>query len=119
MARKVFALVVIAALALTGSAVAGTVAKKPTTVTVTAGKPTELKFTLSKKSVAKGKVVFKITNRGALSHDFKIAGKKTKLIPSGKSAVLGIVFTKPGKYVYMCTVPGHAAAGMKGVLVVK
>ena len=27
--------------------------------------------------------------------------------------------TKPGKYDYLCTVPGHFAAGMKGTLTVK
>ena len=27
-----------------------------------------------------------------------------------------VTFTKPGMYPYLCTLPGHAAAGMKGVL---
>ena len=29
------------------------------------------------------------------------------------------VSLKPGTYQFLCTVPGHAAAGMKGVLTVK
>jgi uncharacterized cupredoxin-like copper-binding protein len=66
--------------------------------------------------VHKGTVIFKVVDRGALSHDFKIHGKKTKLLSPGKSTTLRVVFKKAGRYPYLCTVPGHAAAGMKGVL---
>jgi uncharacterized cupredoxin-like copper-binding protein len=103
-------------LALVAPAIASSQAS---TVSVTAGKPSELRFTLSKKSVAKGKVTFKVVNKGALSHDFKIAAKKTPLLVRGKSATLTVTFKKAGRYAYLCTIPGHAAAGMKGVLVVK
>jgi len=89
-----------------------------TVVTVTAGKPAELKFTLSKKTVAKGKVTFKVTNKGALEHDFKIAGKVTPKLKPGKTVSLTVTL-RNGKAPYLCTVPGHAAAGMKGVLTVK
>jgi uncharacterized cupredoxin-like copper-binding protein len=82
-----------------------------TTVTV---KATEFKFTLSKKSATHGKVTFKVTNKGHVAHDFKIAGKKTKLLSPGKSATLTVTLKKGKKYPYICTVPGHAAAGMKG-----
>ena len=108
-----------------GAAVAGLVLAMPslaaptvTTVTVTAGKPSELRFTLSKTSVAKGAVTFKVANKGKSSHDFKIAGKKTKLLAPGKSATLSVTL-KAGKAPFLCTVPGHAAAGMKGTLTVK
>ena len=89
-----------------------------TVVSVTAGKPSELKFTLSKKSVPAGAVTFKIVNKGILSHDFSIAGKTSPMIKPGKSATLKVTLKK-GKAAYKCTVPGHAAAGMKGVLTVK
>lgn len=88
-------------------------------VTVTAGKPAELKFTVSPKSVPKGAVVFKVANKGKLEHDFKIAGKKTPRFKAGKGGSLSVTFKKAGRYPYLCTVPGHAAGGMKGVLVVK
>ena len=78
----------------------------------------EFKFVLSKKVVPAGTVTFVVTNKGHVSHDFKIKGKKTPLLSPGKSATLKVVFTK-GKYPYLCTVPGHAAAGMKGVFTVK
>jgi uncharacterized cupredoxin-like copper-binding protein len=84
-----------------------------TTVKVTA---TEFKFKLSRTTVPVGTVVFKVTNRGKIAHDFKIAGKKTPLIRPGKTATVKVVFHKKGRYAYLCTVPGHAKLGMKGVL---
>lgn len=90
-----------------------------TTVAVTAGKPAIFSFTLSKKVVPRGTVVFKVTNKGSIAHDFKIAGKKTPNLAPGKSATLKIVLAKAGRYRYLCTLPGHAAGGMKGVLTVK
>ena len=96
----------------------GTTAAQATTIRVTAGKPTEFHFTLSKKSTPKGSVTFKITNKGKLSHDFKIAGKRSPMVKPGKTATLKVTL-KPGKIKYECTVPGHAAAGMKGTLTVK
>lgn len=97
-------------------AIAGTRAPSAaaaTTVTVTM---TEFKFAFSKASVKKGKVTFKLVNKGSLPHDLKIAGKKSKLIQPGKTGTLVVTFKKAGKYAYLCTVPGHAAAGMKGKL---
>jgi len=93
-------------------------APRATVVKVTAGKPSEFKFTLSAKSVKHGAVTFQVTNSGALPHDFKIAGKKTKLLSGGQSQNLTVTFAKAGKYPYLCTVTGHAAAGMKGTLTV-
>jgi uncharacterized cupredoxin-like copper-binding protein len=90
-----------------------------TTVSVTAGKPGEFHFTLSKKTVAKGTVVFKVANKGSVSHDFKIAGKTTPSIGAGKASTLKVIFKKGGKYPFLCTLPGHADAGMKGTLTVK
>jgi uncharacterized cupredoxin-like copper-binding protein len=84
-------------------------------VTVTAGKPSELRFTLSKSTVKAGSVTFKVTNKGKIPHDFKIGGKKTALLSPGKSATLSVKLKK-GSAPYLCTVPGHAEAGMKGVV---
>jgi uncharacterized cupredoxin-like copper-binding protein len=114
---------VVGALAALTVAVAGAfggpATQSATSVAVTAGKPSELKFIVKPKTVKKGVVDFKVANKGALAHDFKIAGKKTKQLARGKTATLRITFKKAGKYAYLCTVPGHAAGGMKGVLTVK
>ena len=104
-----------ASLALALPAVA---APSATGVTVTAGKPSEFKFTLSKTSVAKGAATFTLTNKGRLPHNFRIAGKATPVLKAGKQATLKVAL-KAGKAAFLCTVPGHAAAGMKGVLTVK
>jgi uncharacterized cupredoxin-like copper-binding protein len=78
----------------------------------------EFFFRLSTKSAARpGKVTFVFKNVGHVLHDFSIRGKKTPLIGPGKTAKL-VVTLKKGKYAFLCTVPGHAAAGMKGVFTV-
>ena len=111
----------VAAVALVAASVAMPALATPsrataTKVTVTAS---EFKFKLSTKTIAKpGKVTFTVVNKGALPHDFKISGKKTPLIKPGKSARLAVTLKK-GKLAYVCTVAGHAAAGMKGTLTVK
>jgi uncharacterized cupredoxin-like copper-binding protein len=88
-----------------------------TTVQVKGG---EFFFRLSRISITKpGKVTFVFKNIGHLLHDFSILGKKTPLIAPGKTAKLVVTFTKKSKYAYLCTVPGHAAAGMKGVFTVR
>jgi uncharacterized cupredoxin-like copper-binding protein len=121
--RKGVLLVVLGALAALVAAVAafGGAAKASATTTdaVSAGKPAEFRFTLAKKTAAKGTVVFKVTNKGSIKHDFKIAGKKTAQLAPGKTATLRVVFKKAGKFPYLCTLPGHAAAGMKGTFTVK
>ena len=113
------ALVAIVSLVAAVSAFGGASSTDLTTVTVTAGKPAELKFTVVPKTVSKGLTTFKVTNKGKLSHDFKIGGRRTVMLKPGKSATLRVTFGKAGKYTYMCTVPGHAAAGMKGTFTVK
>src|SRR5262249_24772996 len=91
---------------------AGAHATKSTTITVVAK---EWSFTLSKRTVPVGTtVVFKVTNKGKIGHNFAVGGKKTPLIQPGKSATLTVKFATKGKFAYSCTVPGHAALGMKG-----
>ena len=104
-----FALVAVVAAVLAGSALAGT----PVTV-----KMSEFKFALSTKTAHAGSVTFAVTNKGKLPHNFKIAGKKTALIKPGATAKLTVTM-KTGSYPYLCTVAGHAAAGMKGAFTVK
>ena len=75
----------------------------------------EFKYTFSRRSVPVGStVIFKVVNKGKIAHDFKINGKKTISLKPGKSALLTTKFTKKGQFPYLCTLPGHAQAGMKG-----
>ena len=121
MVRKgsvVAVLVALVALATAVAAMGRPAALPKTTVAVTSGKPTEFKFTLNKKTIKLGTGVFKVTNKGTIAHDFKIAGKKTKSLATGKTQTITVLFKKKGKYAYLCTLPGHAAAGMKGTFTV-
>jgi len=117
-------LIAVFALATVAVAVAAAApqAKKPplkvTTVTVTMH---DFYFILSKNTVPVGKVIFKVTNKGNTDHDFVLAtqNKKTPVIGQGESATLVVTFTKPGKFLYLCSVGEHFLHGMKGYLIVK
>jgi uncharacterized cupredoxin-like copper-binding protein len=110
----------IASLALVPLATARTDRQARVTATTIQVKGGEFFFRLSTKSVARpGKVTFAFRNIGHVRHDLSINGKKTPLIQPGKTARLVVTFRKKGKYTYRCTVPGHAAAGMKGVFTVR
>jgi len=113
-------LVTALALSLVPLATAGPARQEQAAATTVKVRGTEFAFRLSTKTIAKpGIVTFVFTNAGRALHDFKIAGKKTPLIKPGKTARLVVTFKKTGKYAYLCTVPGHAAAGMKGIFTVK
>jgi uncharacterized cupredoxin-like copper-binding protein len=106
----------VAGLAVAVSALAGPAAT-PQRVAVGMS---EFKFTVKPKTVKKGTaVVFALTNRGRIAHDFRIRGRKSPLVAAGRRGTLRVTFTKAGRYRYICTLPSHAVAGMSGVLVVK
>lgn len=123
MFRRVFGTFALIALAAAGLAVgfaqagaahpqAAKAANATTKITVVG---TEFKFAFSKRSIpAPGTVIFTFINKGKISHNFKIGGKVTPNLLPGKSAKLTVKFTKKGHYAYVCTIPGHAGAGMKG-----
>jgi uncharacterized cupredoxin-like copper-binding protein len=118
--RSILALTafVIAAAVLVPLASARTDRQTRATATTIQVKGGEFFFKLSTMSIAKpGKVTFVFKNVGHVSHDFRISGKTTPQIQPGKTARLVVTFKK-GKFSYLCTVPGHAAAGMKGVFTV-
>jgi plastocyanin len=117
MIRTALVLTAVAAVLAVFTAPAGARQKLgPTKVNVAAS---EFKFVLSKKSASRGIVTFKVTNVGAVQHDFEISGRKTKMLSHGQSATLRVTFLRKGAYPYKCTVAGHAAAGMKGVFTIK
>jgi glucose/arabinose dehydrogenase len=117
--RRVWALVIVVTLGGAGFVVASSWAmrspKAPTVVRVVAR---DYSYTLSRRSVPPGRVRFVVTNKGSSVHDFRIAGHKTPFLKPNGRAVLDVVFSRSGAYRYRCTVPGHAALGMKGVLTV-
>lgn len=132
--KWVIALGVFAALVVmpaAGQAASTKSAATTTTITVSAGKPSELAFKLSKFSqIPAGTVVFKVTNAGKIAHTFAICLKSTtvapnacvgkqkvtKLLQGGQSQTITVTLSATGTYEFLCTFPGHAAAGMKGLI---
>jgi uncharacterized cupredoxin-like copper-binding protein len=98
------------------AALAGSQAGAATSVRVTM---TEFEFALAKSSVPKGAVTFKLVNRGDVRHDMRIGGKKSANIRPGGSGTLKVTLSRAGRYPYVCTLPGHAEAGMRGTLTVR
>jgi plastocyanin len=109
-------IVTLAVLAASAYAIAASASPATTTATTVKVTMSEFKFVLSKKTVPHGKVIFNLVNKGTVSHDFWIGGKKSKLIRKGKTGQLIVLSLAAGKRPYKCTVLGHAKLGMKGVL---
>ena len=65
-------------------------------------------------------VCVELTNNGVLIHDFVVrdGDQETRVeLSGGKHGVaLFRAPTVPGEYEFVCTVPGHTEAGMKGVM---
>ncbi len=104
-------------------------AAKPTVVTVTAGRPDEFSFTLSKSSPLPLTVTFKVRNDGSVWHRFKVcatpvksarltscSGSATKFLDPGQSGTVIVTFKKNGIYEFLSDVPGQVAKGMRGLI---
>ena len=69
-----------------------------------------------------GKLLVKSLNKASIGHDIAIQGNGLNqggpVVSNGGTSQVTVTL-KPGTYQFLCTVPGHAAAGMKGVLTVK
>lgn len=74
---------------------------EPAALTVKAGTPVQLT----------------LTNAGTLDHTFAIPGlvKELKLLP-GQSTTLNFTPSVSRDYKFLCTVPGHEALGMAGIM---
>ena len=84
--------------------------------------PTQIAYDTTQLSSKPGKVTIDFENPAALEHDVAIEqdGKeiaKSALITEGETSVSADL--APGTYTFLCTVPGHAEAGMEGTLTVK
>jgi uncharacterized cupredoxin-like copper-binding protein len=114
-----------ACLALGGVGLAtATAAAKTQTVAVAANPSGKLAFVQKTLTAKAGKVTFKFTNKSSLPHSFALETQGTEKdvgktpVIMGKTASLTVTLKK-GKYKFYCTVPGHEAAGMTGVLTVR
>jgi plastocyanin len=87
-----------------------------------AADPTQIAFDTTTLSSKPGKVTIEFDNPSAIEHDVAIeqGGKelaKSALVTEGKTSVTADL--EPGDYTFLCTVPGHAEAGMEGTLTVR
>ncbi|HET7484070.1 MAG TPA: plastocyanin/azurin family copper-binding protein [Solirubrobacterales bacterium] len=84
--------------------------------------PTQIAFDTTKLSAQAGKITIDFNNPSALEHDVAIEqnGKQiaiSETIAKSKTSVSADL--EPGTYTFLCTVPGHAEAGMEGTLTVQ
>ena len=89
------------------------------TKTATGGKITvgayDIRFDVKTIKTSAGPLTVTLVEHGALDHTFKIAGKSPELkVTSGKSSATATYNLTKGTYSFECTIPGHAAQGMKG-----
>jgi uncharacterized cupredoxin-like copper-binding protein len=113
--RLISLFVVIAALAVSGVAVAASSTTKvtvPIKITVTLK---DYSFGWSRTSVPKGStVIFTVRNVGTVQHnvDFTSLNKRSAIISPGAKTTLKITFTKRGTIQVVCDVPRHIQLGM-------
>jgi uncharacterized cupredoxin-like copper-binding protein len=76
----------------------------PSSIVVRAGQPVELT----------------LRNVGGITHDFTLAEGATRPVTivaqGGQTARGTFTIDTPGTYPFVCSVPGHAAAGMRGTI---
>jgi uncharacterized cupredoxin-like copper-binding protein len=85
--------------------------------------PTVTKFNVKVLHAHHGRITIVMSNprSGSLQHGVAVRGSGVKRIgktvsPGRTSSVTATL--KKGRYTFFCPVPGHAAAGMKGTLIV-
>jgi uncharacterized cupredoxin-like copper-binding protein len=86
-------------------------------VTVEAG---DLWFRPGSIELRRGETVnLTIRNTGSVFHDLTVTELDLQLdVESGDATTAALMIDTPGTYAFFCSVPGHAAAGMRGQLIV-
>jgi plastocyanin len=90
-------------------------------LTIPADPTGALAFQFGKATAKPGKVTISMPNPSPIQHNIAIKGPvngKGPTVGNGGDSSFSATL-KPGKYEYLCEVPGHAAGGMKGTLTVK
>ena len=97
-------------------------AKGPGGTLQLAADPTQIAFDKTSLTSKPGKVTIDFENPAALEHDVAIeqSGREiavSETITEGKTSVSADLAA--GTYTFLCTIPGHAEAGMEGTLTVR
>jgi plastocyanin len=97
----------------------------PARVEVTAEDSGGFRFVLSRSSVPAGKTIIEFVNHGQDEHNLNAAeggeGEVVGTLPNtpSRNHLSLTVNLKPGSYTLFCSLPGHAAKGMKATLTVE
>lgn len=76
---------------------------EPATIEVAVGEPVNLR----------------LVNTGEAFHDLTVPAADLVLSAEpGEQAVGAVEFAEPGRYEFLCSVPGHAQGGMRGTIIV-
>lgn len=112
MQRHRMTMVGLAAVLAAGSmlAASATAAAKTINVTTTSG----LSFSGMPATLKAGTYTFRYANKSTVPHNLKVGTKSTPVFTKGVRSVT--VTLRKGTVAYICTVPGHGAAGMKGTI---
>jgi len=97
-------------------------AKGPGGTLALSADPTQLAFDKTALASKPGKITINLDNPAQIPHSIAVKDGSTlvgesKQVAQSKTSVT--VDLPPGKYEFLCTVPGHEQAGMKGTLTVK
>lgn len=65
-----------------------------------------------------GPIIIQVINEGQTAHNFALGERATQMLQPGQSATLQVPSLEAGTYEFICEVPGHADAGMRGTLTV-
>lgn len=97
----------------------GTATAKNGVLKIDADESGALAFSASKATAPPGKVEFTMENPSPIQHNIALEGGPQGDVVGNGGISRFATTLKPGKYVFLCTVPGHAEGGMKGDLTVK
>jgi len=114
-----FIILLIAVFMLSAISVAESQAECVKTIEITAE---EFEFSPTEIKMEPGQPLeLTLNNKGAIAHNvtFTDSDIATETIQGGGKTTVTTTFDEPGRYEFICSVPGHANAGMRGVVIVE
>ncbi len=79
-----------------------------------------LTFEPSEMVATAGEITIELTSQSAVAHDVVIDETAEQVVSAGAGqTAVGTVTLEPGAYTFFCSIPGHRASGMEGVLTVE